>query len=555
MATENIIDAGVAVVEESLYRTQLPSSSSAIRATQSEIVARDDNGQLTGINATAEGHLEVAIHSPRLPFGSVHTEGLEVITQADAVYGINTSLIATSTGLSVGLGAGSGSCTGTGNVFKASTGTTQYSFASLQGRMRVRYRPGQGLIGRFAGLFSTPAANSIVVAGYGTAESGYYFGYNGTSFGILHSTGGVREVQTLTVTTASTATNDYVVTLPNTATTTVAATNNGSTVKTAYEISRGTFTGWKAQQVGSTVIFLADSVGPKTGVFTLAQTGAGTPAAGTCVETTAGVASTDTWVPQSQWNGDKMDGTGASGYVLDPSKGNVYQIGVQYLGFGIVTCQIEVTYNNGNNAEFIAAHTFKFPNNRTTTHISQPSFPFTMAAYSAGSTTDVSVSVGSFAGFIEGRKQLTGPRNTYFGSVSSSTSAYTPIFTVRNDYVYAGRANQAVINILSVSGAAKSTTGITSFYLIRNATLTTGTTNFAVHATTSCSDVDSASTACTFATNDQVIWTSTISETGDFIFNFPDTITIQPGETITMAVRSVTATAVVVGSLNTREDQ
>lgn len=530
-------------------------SISATNPLPTSLSAVNSSGGIERISSTSEGHLEVAIHAPRLPFGSIHTESLEVVSQADAVYGLNSALVTSTTGLSVGTGSNSGSCTGTNNLFKASTGTTALSFATIQGKARVRYRPGQGLVGRFAGFFTGAVASSIVVAGYGTAESGYYFGYNGTSFGILHSTGGIREVQTLTVTTASTATNDYVVTLPNTATTTITATNNSSTIKTAYEISRGTFAGWKAEQIGSTVIFLSDSVGPKTGVFTLAQTGAGSPAAGTCVETIAGVASTDTWVPQSEWNGDKLDGTGDSGYVLDPTKGNVYQIGIQYLGFGTVTCQVEVTYEDGNNADFIPAHTFKFPNNRTTTHISQPSFPFTMVAYSAGSTTDVSVSVGSFAGLIEGRKQLTGPRNTYFGSVSSSTSAYTPIFTVRNGYVYAGRANQAVINILSVSGASKSTTGITSFYLIRNATLSAGTPNYAQHATTSCSDVDSAATACTFATNDQVIWTSTISEVGDFIFNFPDSITIQPGDTVTLAVRSVTSTAVCVGSINTREDQ
>ena len=519
------------------------------------LAATRNDGSLKQIASTSEGHIEVAIHSPRLPFGSVHSESLEVVSQADAVYGINTALVTSTTGLSVGTGANSGACTGTGNLFKAATGTTQYSFATIQGKARVRYRPGQGLVGRFAGFFSTPAASSILVAGYGTSESGYYFGYNGTSFGILHSTGGVREIQTLTVTTASTATNDYVVTLPNTATATVTATNNSSTIKTAYEISKGTYPGWKAEQIGSTVVFLADSAGAKTGVFTLAQTGAGVPAAGTCVETVAGVASTDTWIPQADWNGDKLNGTGASGYTIDPSKGNVYQIGIQYLGFGTVSCQVEVTYDNGNNAEFVTAHTFLFPNNRTTTHISQPSFPFTMAAYSGGSTTDVSVSVGSFAGLIEGKKQLTGPRNTYFGSVSSSTSAYTPIFTVRNSFEYVSRANQAVINILSVAGACKSTNGITSFYLIRNATLSAGTPNFAAHATTSCSDVDSAATACTFSNNDQVIWTSTVSESGDFIFSFPDSITIQPGDTVTLAVRSVTATSVCVGSINTREDQ
>ena len=262
-------------------------------------------------------------------------------------------------------------------------------------------------------------------------------------------------------------------------------------------------------------------------------------------------------MPQASWNGDKLDGTGASGFTINPQKGNVFQIGIQYLGFGTVTMSVEITSPNGNNADFVPVHTFKFPNTLTTPHSRNPSFPFTMAASSAGSTTNVSVSVGSFGGFIEGHKVLTGPRMTYFNTagVTSSTTAYTPIFTVRNDTTYTGRANQSVIQILSIGGASKSQTGITSFYLIRDATLSAGVPNFTQYSTTSCTYVDTAATACTFANNDQIIWTGTVTGDGDFIFAFSDDVTLQPGESMTLAVRSVTATAVCVGQINTREDQ
>lgn len=516
-----------------------------------------DNGSRKTISATQEGHLEVAIHSPRLPFGSVHFEKLSPVFNSDAVYGLNSAEVVSTTGLSVGTGANSGSATGSNNLFKAFTGTTQYSFATIQSRRRLRYRAGQGVVGRFAGFFSTPAASSIVVAGVGTAESGFYFGYNGTSFGVLYSTGGVREIHTLTITTASTATNNYVVTLPNTATVNVTATNVGTTQGTAYEISRGTFPGWKAEARGSTVVFIANSVGPVSGTFSLSQPSAGTPAAGTDVETVAGVAGTDTWVSQSSWNGDKLDGTGTSGVTLDPSKGNIYQIGIQYLGFGSVKMEIEVCTNNANNPEFITVHTFKFPNTLTSVHSTQPSYPFTMAAYSSGSTTNVGVSVGSFAGFIEGDIVYIGPRASFYNNsgVSSSTSAYVPIFTIRNDYVYASRANQSVDHILSVHGATKSNTGLTTFYLIRNAALE-GSPNFTQFGSQSSTYWDTASTGCTFTDNAQVVWSGSVSESGDFNYAFSDNeITLQPGETLTLAVRSVTATATCVGSLNLREDQ
>ena len=49
---------------------------------------------------TREGHAEVEIHGPLNPFGSIHTESLTPIFQTDAVYGLNTTEVSYSTGLS-----------------------------------------------------------------------------------------------------------------------------------------------------------------------------------------------------------------------------------------------------------------------------------------------------------------------------------------------------------------------------------------------------------------------------------------------------------------------
>lgn len=513
---------------------------------------QNDAGDLTLVPTTPEGHLEVAIHGPRLPFGSVDVASLVPEFQADAVYGVNSSIILASTD-----GTG-GSATAANNLFTCSTGgTTIGYFGAIQSRKRLRYRPGQGVVARYTALFSAPQANTTVVAGVGTAESGFYFGYNGTSFGVLHNTGGVREIQTLTVSAGASGAETATVTLNGVAFN--VAVTAGTATWNAYELSQATYNGWSAVQRGATVVFLANAVGNKASTFSLATSGGGT-LAGSFVETRAGVAATDNWVAQADWNGDKLDGTGPSGITLNPAYGNVYQIDIQYLGFGSVVMKVEVQ-GEGNNPDWVVAHTFRFPNARTTTHVTQPSFPFTMSAANTGPTNPaggtVSVSCGSFAGFIAGTKKLTGPRMSYFNTaaVTSSTSAYTPLFTVRNDRVYAGRANQSVINLISLGGVAKSNTGITSFFLIRNATLSAGTPNFTQFAATSSTYWDTAATACTFATNDQVVFTSTIAGDGNFILPFADEITLQPGETITLAVRSASATATCIGQLNTREDQ
>jgi len=520
------------------------------------LTAQNDSGRQTNIATTAEGHLEVAIHGPRLPFGEVSVESLEPVFQTDAVYGLNsTEILATTDGTS-------GTATAASNLFSVGTGgTTAGYFGSIQSRKRLRYRPGQGVVSRFTMLFSTGIANNVQVVGVGTGESTYAFGYNGTAFGILHSTGGVREIQTLTVTVGAGGAENVTVKLNNVDT--VVAVVAGSTTSTAYQLSKATYAGWTAEQKGATVVFLANSVGDKASTFSLTSTGT---TAGTFAETKAGVATTDTWVAQTAWNGDVMDGTGSvsnpSGILLDPTKGNVGQIQVQYLGFGAVTFHIEAGLT-GNNPDFVNVHTFNFPNTRTAVTVTQPSFPFLLSTYNTGAASGaITTKAGSFAGFIAGRKKLTGPRMSYFvtAGVTSSTSAYVPIFTVRNDLVYAAsgtvRANQAVVNLLSVSGATKgNANSVTSFFLIRNATLSTGTPAFTAWDANSCTFVDSAATACTFATNSQVVWSSTVTQDGQFTFSFTDEITVQPGETMTLAVRSIAATATCLGQLNTREDQ
>jgi len=524
------------------------------------LMGMQDNGNLAYVPSTQEGHLEVEIHGPLNPFGSIHAESLLPIFQSDAVYGINLQEAVATTGLGYDpnlgpVGSNSGSVTAANSLFTCATGTTAYSFGTLQSRKRLRYRAGQGVVGRFTALWSAPVASSTVVAGFGSSEAGYYFGYSGTTFGILHSTGNTRAIYTLTVSAATSTGGTVVITLANKQFTVTLATV-ATTTLTANDIASKTYAGWSAQAVGATVVFVSNAVGAKSGTFSLAL-GTAIGTAGSFTTTLAGGTTADTFIPQTAWNGDKCDGTGSSNFVLDPTKGNVFQIGIAWLGFGPVTFSVMIPSEAGNNADWTVVHTINNPNSRTSVHTNQPSFPFTAAAYSAGSTTNVSVSIASFAGFIEGQKRLTGPRMTYFNTsaVTSSTSAYIPIFSVRNDYVYASRANQAVVNLLSVGGSANgNANSATLFILIRNATLT-GPVNWAAWSTTSCTDFDTGATGCSFTNNNQIIWTGSVSQAGNFLLSFSDDLTLQPGETITMAVRSVSATAACIAQLNTREDQ
>lgn len=511
------------------------------------VVGLDDSGAERTLAVTSEGHAEVAIHDPLLPFGALHTESVTPIFQTDAVYGLNTGLTASSS-------TSTGSATASGSMFICSTGTTANAYAEIQSRKRLRYRAGQGSVCRFAGLFTTGVASSYQLMGMGHAEDGYYFGYQGTSFGILYVNRGVREVRTLTITTASSTAENMTVTLNGTAYT-VAVTNSANIQRTVWEISQGTYAGWKAEATGATIRFVSDSAGSKTGTYSITAT----TAVGTFARTSAGAASTDTFIAQTSWNGDKLNGTGASGITLDPTKNNAYQIGMQYLGAGVVVFKVLVTPSGANNSTWVIVHTIKHPNTLTTTHVGNPSFPFTMTAYSAGSTTNLTVKCGSFAGFIAGAKTLHGNRFTYSNILTSVGAAnIQALFTVKNDRYYSGRVNQSVINLLSVAGALKHTSPVI-FYLIRNGSLA-GNPNFSSYASNSCSDVDTSATTVTYSTNDQLIWTGHVGDTGEIDHHFNgghmEEVTLQPGEWVTLGAKSTTGTpSYVTGSINTREDQ
>lgn len=498
---------------------------------------------LKSIISETSSTIRASVVSNTTPFGAVHTERLFPSFQIDGVYGINSGLIKTTV-------SGSGSAVASDSLITCSTGTTIGSFSTAQSRKRLRYRPGQGIVARFTAKYSSPIASSYLVAGVGHAEDGFYFAYKNTTFGILYNNRGVRETRTLTINTASSTTESVTVTLNNVAFS-VPVTNSGNAARTAYEIASFAYTGWAAQAVGSTVVFLANSVGSLNNTYSVS----GTTISGSFARTKAGQDVTESFIAQADWNGDKLDGTGNSGVTINPQKLNVYQVKIQYLGAGPIVFQVETVDPTTKAVEFVTVHTISLPNTLDSSSLGNPSFPLTLAAYSAGSTTNISVSTASFAGFLEGDKVLQGNRFSYFNtSTSVSSAAYLPLFTIANSLVYGGRSNQSVINILGVSAALKHLNPGTLF-LIRNGTLT-GNANFSSYASNSASLYDTAATAVTFSTNDQLIWSGSMGETGQLFFNFEDEITLQPGESLTLAARTSSGNAqFFYASLNTREDQ
>jgi hypothetical protein len=80
-------------------------------------------------------------------------------------------------------------------------------------------------------------------------------------------------------------------------------------------------------------------------------------------------ASVDDPIAQSTWNGDKLDGTGASGYTLDPTKATIMFADYEWLGMGAVRVGFVI------DGSFIVAHTFKNANNLSTVYMQTANLP------------------------------------------------------------------------------------------------------------------------------------------------------------------------------------
>jgi len=66
------------------------------------------------------------------------------------------------------------------------SGTNANGLARFLTRRPICYRPGQGMNIRFTPSWASFAEGSIQIWGIGSQDDGYFFGYNGSEFGIMH---------------------------------------------------------------------------------------------------------------------------------------------------------------------------------------------------------------------------------------------------------------------------------------------------------------------------------------------------------------------------------
>jgi len=423
-------------------------------------------------------------------FGETVTAQNTPIIEGNAVYGLVPANFREFTNASGTTGV-------EGRLFKTTTGATVGGFGAIQSFRFVKAKAGQSAMARYSGYFENGGvADSQQGIGLISIGDEFSFGYNGETFGIWHRYNGLAEVRTIEVTGASGGSTNLTLTL-NGVTYTIPLTA-GTVQHNAYEIADWLNTNqtvWAADQLDDIVIINALSDGAKSGSYSFSHA----TATGTITLNTAGVTKTSDFIAQTSWNANKLT-------ALDPTKGNVYQITYQNMGFGETLFYIEDPVT----ADFINVHTIRSVNTTTTRSLGNPALRCGMYCASFGSTTDIAVYADAFSAFVQGTVQKTSNPRSFSNTQTLSTTNFTNVLTLRNRRTYNSYANQVEIEPLRLTVASE----INKNVIVRIISLSdTGTEqNFQSTGANLVSDVDI--TATTGITGGTLLDSFTIEPTG-----------------------------------------
>ena len=140
---------------------------------------------------------------------------------------------------------------------------------------------------------------------------------------------------------------------------------------------------------------------------------------------------TSTRVAQSDWNVDKLDGTGPSGITLDLTKAQILWMDIEWLGLGTVRIGFVI------NGQMVHCHSFHHANFITSTYITTASLPLRYEIANTGVTTSSSTlkqvcsTVISEGGYeLRGLQQAVGTPITAPYTLSVAGTFY-PIISIR----------------------------------------------------------------------------------------------------------------------------
>jgi len=256
----------------------------------------------------------------------------------------------------------------------------------------------------------------------------------------------------------------------------------------------------------------------------------------------------DTPVAQTDWNGDKLDGTGDSGFTVDVTKSQIFWQDFEWLGVGSVRCGFVI------NGQVIICHTFQNANNLTSVYMTTAILPVRYEVENLGvlgssaKLKQICSSVISEGGY-EKRVNLNVARMA--AANSSISTSFVPLVSIR---LASGRSGAVVLpDGYSVLGSG--TNAEFEIVLVKNPTLTGASF---VASDSANVDYDVSATSYTGG----IIIRNTYTSSGAQISGSVDSPEnynwdLQIGSTIagtsdiyTLAVRTLSGTHTAIGSLS-----
>jgi hypothetical protein len=216
---------------------------------------------------------------------------------------------------------------------------------------------------------------------------------------------------------------------------------------------------------------------------------------------TSGSVDDSRYVTQANWNGDKLDGSGASGATIDLTKTQILWFDFEWLGVGNVRCGFII------NGEYVICHTFENANLQTSVYIQTAILPLRYEIFTTGTTAGAATlqmicsTVISEAGYEQTSQRYIARRDGNGITIANNTGLdFTPVVSIRVNSSYYGAL--IIPEGIQFYPTSNGSTGY-EVVLIKNATLT-GATWAGTALSAGQVDVDFAATAVTAIANNIV---------------------------------------------------
>lgn len=261
---------------------------------------------------------------------------------------------------------------------------------------------------------------------------------------------------------------------------------------------------------------------------------------------TSGSPSDARTVAQADWNGDKLDGTGASGIILDVTKAQILWMDFEWLGVGSVRCGFII------DGEYIVCHTFNNANDIDKVYMTTAILPVryeitnTAATASASSMKQICSSVVSEGGY----QQTVAPQWARMTAATTVGTAFEPLVSIRLN------ANSLGAVVLpSAYSALPTGTADYEIAIIKNAVLSGDAWNTTTFNNV---DYDISATSLTGGTIIKVDYATATNQgssvlNADTAYNFDTQLGVTVGGTsdiYTLAARVLSGSDDIIGALS-----